>query len=90
MASGFGLIGVDKGGLAGKSLFKNFNQLRSEGDFRDKQDDGAALGARFGGESEVEIGFAGAGDTVKETSGGAGSLERGEGGALSGIERNAM
>lgn len=70
VASGFGLARMEESDVLWESLLKNGDKLRSEGNFRNEQDDGLVVFEGFGGESKVNVGFAGASDTMEEFGGG--------------------
>lgn len=82
------LVGMDKGDKITKSLFKNFDQLASEGDFRDEKNDGFLLFEGIGGELEIDIGFTATGDTSEQMSAFWGLLEGFQGLFLGRIELN--
>ena len=87
VTGGLGLARMEEGDAAGEVALEDLDELGGEGDFGDEEDDGAPGGESFGGESEVEIGFAAAGDAVEEFGGAGGGAEGGEGGALVGVQR---
>ena len=70
MTLGFGLLRMDESDLLAKSLFKDFDQLGSESDFWDEEDGGLIFCEGVFSESEVDVGFARAGDAVEEFGGG--------------------
>ncbi len=77
---------MDETDAVAESLLEDTNELAGEGDFRDEEDDGAPLGEGFGGELEVDIGLAAAGDATEEAGVAGGLLELGESALLGGIE----
>lgn len=52
----------------GEMLRKIADELGSEGDFGDEQNDGLVFGERASAELDIDVGFAGAGDAVKQDS----------------------
>ena len=66
MTLGFGLLGMDESGLTREGLFENRDKLGGEGDFGYKQDDRTIFGESLGGESEIDVGFAGASDAMEK------------------------
>ncbi len=66
MAFGFGLFGVEEGDAVAEGGGEDLDELGGEGDFGDEEDDGSVLSEGFGGEFEVDVGFAGAGDAEEE------------------------
>ena len=65
MTFGFGLTAMEEGDLASESGFEDLDELGSESDFGDEEYDRFALIEGFGGEFEVDVGFATAGDAVE-------------------------
>ncbi len=69
-------------------MLEDTDELTGEGDFRDEKDGRAALQESVGGELEIDIGLAAAGDTTEEFSGARGGLEASKGGFLGGVKGN--
>ena len=86
MTFGFGLTAMEEGDLASESGFEDLDELRGESDFGDEEDDGFALVEGFGGELEVDVGFAAAGDAVEQFGVVLDGFEVAESGFLGGIE----
>ncbi len=87
MANGFGLLRVEQDDVF-EVVLEILDELRSEGDFGNKQNDGLASSKGLPSECKINVSFAGASNTVKQNSVGGIGADGGEGALLSGIERD--
>ncbi len=65
-ALGHGLSGMEEKNTFAESLFKNLDELASEGDFGDEKDSGSMLACGTGCKFEVDVSFAATSDATKE------------------------
>ncbi len=69
-------------------MLENLDQLAGEGDLGNEEDGGLAAGEGVGGEFEINIGLAAAGNATEEARIAWSSEELPESGGLGGVERN--
>lgn len=85
---GHGLLRVNEVNVAAEGLLEDRDELAGEGDFWDEKNGGLVVLEGVGGEFEVDVGFAAAGDAEEEASEAGGLLKLGKSARLGGIEGN--
>ena len=83
---GFGELGMKRNYLSAKMFLKTTDKLRGERDFGDEEDGGLVGIKNLLGELEIDIGFTGTRNAVKQFSVSFDGLEFGKGLFLSGIK----